>query len=318
MLQVGLRAIPGKVQYMIDWQPCVFMIHGGMAAATTATRPLARVNALVLSALEDTAVDQVVWMLAHKFKQAAGQFRCSDGEWITEADIKGNVEADRLAKLAVQQHRVDSAEVTLWERLCKETMDTVKWVARATWAANNCEDAPYRDSEACQWRAAAFKREAKAKRVAQTHAEGDGQGQRPEDGQLDMRGHDLVKVLQLSGIRSGWRCRVCRKISSKKQLLVSRPCTGSPITKWRCIEQDSEDETPATQSQQHKKMLSGAVLWCNRCGVYADQKSKGLKGECKGKPPRHKHRGGMEGQLRKLRKGHPSEDWCLSLACCRA
>ena len=31
------------------------------------------------------------------------------------------------------------------------------------------------------------------------------------------------------------------------------------------------------------------------------------KGECKGKPPRHKHRGGIEGQLRKLRKGiHPN------------
>ena len=29
VLQVGLRAIPGKVKYMIDCQPCVFMIHGG-------------------------------------------------------------------------------------------------------------------------------------------------------------------------------------------------------------------------------------------------------------------------------------------------
>ena len=28
VLQVGLRAIPGKVKYMIDCQPCVFMIHG--------------------------------------------------------------------------------------------------------------------------------------------------------------------------------------------------------------------------------------------------------------------------------------------------
>ena len=56
---------PGKVKYMIDCQPCVFMIHGGMAAATTANRPLARVNALVMSAPEDTAADQVVWMPAH-------------------------------------------------------------------------------------------------------------------------------------------------------------------------------------------------------------------------------------------------------------
>ena len=111
-----------------------------------ASRPLARVNAMVMSALEDTEVDKMVWVPAHKSKQAAGQFRCSDGEWITGADIGGNAEADRLAKLAVQQHRVDSAEVTLWERLCKEALGTAKWIARATWAANNCEDAPYRDS----------------------------------------------------------------------------------------------------------------------------------------------------------------------------
>ena len=43
------------------------------------------------------------------------------------------------------------------------------------------------------------------------------------------------------------------------------------------IDQDSEDEAPVMQSQQHNKMLSGTVLWCNRCGVYADQKTKGLK-----------------------------------------
>ena len=40
VLQVGLRAVPGKVKYMIDCQPCVFMIHGGAVAATTANRPL--------------------------------------------------------------------------------------------------------------------------------------------------------------------------------------------------------------------------------------------------------------------------------------
>ena len=69
---------------------------------------------MVMSALEDTAVDKVVWMPAHKSKQAAGQFRCSNGDPITEADIRGNAEADMLATLAVQQHRADSSEVTLW------------------------------------------------------------------------------------------------------------------------------------------------------------------------------------------------------------
>ena len=84
------------------------------------------------------------------------------------------------------------------------------------------------------------------------------------------------------------------------------------MKKWKSIEKDSDDEAPVLLTHQHNKMLSGTVLWCSRCGVYADQKSKGLKDECKGKPPRHKHRGGMEGQLRKLRKGHPPEDWGCS------
>ena len=79
-----------------------------------ANRPLARVNAMVMSALEDTELDKVVWMPAHKSKQAAGQFRCSNGEWITWNDIRGNAEADKLAKLAVQQHRVDKADVAMW------------------------------------------------------------------------------------------------------------------------------------------------------------------------------------------------------------
>ena len=84
-----------------------------------------------------------------------------------------DAEADRLAKLAVWQHRVDSGDVKLWERLCHETLATAKWIARATWAANNCEEPPFRDTEASQWRAAAFKkgvRERKVARVAEEKA----------------------------------------------------------------------------------------------------------------------------------------------------
>ena len=78
-------------------QPCVLMVHGGIIAATMANRPLARVNAMVMSVLEDTPVEKVVWMPAHKSKQAAGQFRCSDGKLIIAADIKSNAEADKQA-----------------------------------------------------------------------------------------------------------------------------------------------------------------------------------------------------------------------------
>lgn len=111
VLQVGLRATPGKVKYMIHCQPCVYMIHGVVTAATTADRPLARVNAMVMNVFEDTPAENMVWMPAHKSKQAAGHFRCSNGGFITEIDIRGNAEADRLAKLAVMEHRVGPSEV---------------------------------------------------------------------------------------------------------------------------------------------------------------------------------------------------------------
>ena len=101
VLQVGLRVMPGKVKFMIDCQPCVSMIHGGVTAATTADRPLARVNAMVHSVLEDVPSDKVVWMPAHESKQAVGRVRCGNGDLLTERDILGNAEADRLAKLAV-------------------------------------------------------------------------------------------------------------------------------------------------------------------------------------------------------------------------
>ena len=48
-----------------------------------------------------------------------------------------------------------------WERLCKETLETAKWIARATLAANNCGEAPFRDTEASQWRADVFRKNAK-------------------------------------------------------------------------------------------------------------------------------------------------------------
>ena len=98
------------------------------------------------------------------------------------------------------------------------------------------------------------------------------------------------------------------KASSKKELLISRRCRGCPIVDWSKIdlEDGNGDEALPTQLQQHRRMLSGKVLWCSRCGVYADKKAKGLNVICKGTPPRQRHRGGMEGQLRKLRSGvHP-------------
>ena len=89
---------------------------------------------------------------------------------------------------------------------------------------------------------------------------------------------------------------------------------GCPLAKWSTIDADdgSESAVSLRQVQMHRRMQSGSVLWCSRCGVYADKKAKGLTKTCNGAPPRHRNRGGMEGQLRKLRNGiHPKTGACL-------
>ena len=159
-----------------------------------------------------------------------------------------------------------------------------KWIARATWAANNCEEPPYRDTEASQWRAAAAKKEAKAMKMARRSAAGDSKDQDEHDGERDLRGHNPVKVLQLSGIRSGWRCTFCQKTSPKKKLLTSRRCRGCPIVDWSKVdlEDGNGNEALPTQLQQHRRMLSGKVLWCSRCGVYADKQGTGPESNMQG------------------------------------
>ena len=126
------------------------------------------------------------------------------------------------------EHRVDPPEVRYWERLCKETLATAKWTARATWAANNCEEVPFRDTEASQWRAEAFRKETQAKKEAMKAAAAENPGQEAEDEERDVRGHHQVKVLQLSGIRSGWECTLCRNMSSNHELLTSKKRLGCP------------------------------------------------------------------------------------------
>ena len=131
-------------------------------------------------------------MPAHKSKQSAGKARCGNGEFLAANDIAGNAEADRLAKLAVEQHRVDPVEIEMWRRLCEQTTATAKWIARATWAASNCEEAPFRDTEASQWRADLSRKEVRANKAA---AAADLALNPLARGPPNLRGHEPVQML---------------------------------------------------------------------------------------------------------------------------
>ena len=90
----------------VDCQPCVDALHKGLAWATRDKRPLAWVDSLMLAALDDTEPDAVVWMPAHTKESDVGRLYLGNGSTLTQLDRKGNNEANRLAKLAVEAHRV--------------------------------------------------------------------------------------------------------------------------------------------------------------------------------------------------------------------
>ena len=130
--------------------------------------------------------------------------------------------------------------------------------------------------------------------------------------------HLPQKVTQLSGMRSGWRCRICRCMSSTRAKLEDKKCHGAAASKWEELAATAAAAAPK-DSDGHTRVYSGEVVLCSTCGAYADKKAHGMKGVCKGAPKREeedgKHKyGGMWGQLRKLMRrvhrktGHTMEE----------
>jgi hypothetical protein len=67
---------------------------------------------------------------------------------LTDDDRRGNEEADRLAKLAVEEHRVPKHVRDMVKNLNSVVENTARWVARATYAAGHQAVKPFRDTDA--------------------------------------------------------------------------------------------------------------------------------------------------------------------------
>jgi hypothetical protein len=165
VLQAASRAEPGT-QYRVDCKPCVDAFHRGRAWATRDKRPLARVHGLMFAALDDTEAGAMVWMPAHTKEADVGRVCLGDGSKLTQLDRVGNDEADRLAKLAVEAHRVPKQVRDRIEELNSVVEKTARWVARATFAAGNQTIKPLRDTEASRAAGAAASRLRAATREA--------------------------------------------------------------------------------------------------------------------------------------------------------
>ena len=106
-------------------------------------------------ALDGTPPEAVIWMPSHVKAGGCGTIIRGDGFLLKEIDVAANAEADKLAKRAVEEHRVPllvRSEIKEHDDL---TTLNAMWIARATATANGQDDDPRRDTEASKAKAAA-------------------------------------------------------------------------------------------------------------------------------------------------------------------
>ena len=236
-------------------------------------------------------------MPAHTKDDDVGRLLLSDGSLLTEVDRLGNAEADRLAKLGAQSHRVPKAVRECIKEHHQLVERTARWIARATWAAGHQTVRPLRDTDAS--RAAAV---AAARQRAQ------------ERGSCDRRGRSS-KVVELRPVALGghslrhggvyWSCKRCKARSKQYSKLAPQVCTGSAMLRW-AEKAQTLTGTGIGDGGGHSRVLSGDLVWCARCGAYAQSVAKGLSKPCPGRIQGAWRRGGLLGQLKVLQSGrHP-------------
>ena len=129
---------------------------------------------------------------------------------------------------------------------------------------------PFKDNEAARWKA----KEAKANKAKLKEEKKKEDVRKREEDEGKLKVHQLgkhlpQKVTQLSGMRSGWRCKICRCMSSTRAKLEDKKCHGAAASRWEELA-----ATAAAKAQKstdgHTRVYSGEVVWCSTCGGYAD------------------------------------------------
>lgn len=80
-----------------------------------------------------------MWMPAHTAEHEIAVARLSDGRLLSAEDRTHNAEADRLAKLAVEEDRLSASLKKQFLRHAGRVSDIAVWIGIATLAANNFE-----------------------------------------------------------------------------------------------------------------------------------------------------------------------------------
>ena len=89
------------------------------------------------------------------------------------------------------------------------------------------------------------------------------------------------KVTQISGMRSGWRCRICRCMSSTKAKLDEKKFKGAVAKKWDHLAAAAA-AAAKKDTDGHTRVYSGEVVWCSTCGADATEKRMACRPHAKG------------------------------------
>ena len=176
LLQATQVSMPGNM-FRTDCYAVKEGCQKSLQQLTAASNRLARAWAPIALYLEDATPGSVVWMPAHTQEHAVGTTRLSNGQLLSAEDRTFNGEADRLAKLAVEEDRVPIAVRKRLLAQVKRVSDVAEWIGRATLAANHFEAWESRDGALVKvaWRDSAAisvrRRQSRAKRAA-TNAHG--------------------------------------------------------------------------------------------------------------------------------------------------
>ena len=240
-------------------------------------------------------------MPAHTREDEVGVTLKGDGCTLTAIDRAGNARADVEAKLAAAAQRVPKRIREAVGRITEDATALACWVGMSGLLANHRAIPPHRDSEAKRSFAPAGVKRELAKRQMSTEVK----ASRMRPPQLG--GHNLL----LRG--SVWQCCECRMSSTTLEAIGSMRCMASSATRW-AARATLDAKRGLTDGGGHQRFLPGHVLWCRRCGCYADLKAGGLQRVCLGPPPSNTC-GSQAMQLERLLRGlHPCKGGILDTA----
>jgi len=264
----ALLVAPEVGTLRIDCKAVVDLLQAGPSKAVTASRVTASVWASIFTSLDELPPRDLSWMPAHTAAADIERRRIGNGSLLTAADRRGNDLADHHAKAAVEEHRVPRPirEDILAQERSVGLM--ARWVAQVTIDANAWGPHQLRDSEAA------------ARRLGPRVPRRLRKIRRREEIPAALGGHVLVPSNGSSTRR--WECSVCKRAAVHRPTLAATRCRGSASRRWAARAAELAHVAGRVDGG-HELLLTGAVVWCFRCGANACSKAVALSRPCPGR-----------------------------------